>query len=766
MSLDAPAHRGPYRIEALIGAGGMGRVYRARDTRLQRLVAIKILAESPDTDGARLRLLAEARAASALNHPNICTVYEVGELDGQPFIAMELVEGRTLTDAIPPDGLPAAAVCRYGAQVAAALGHAHDRGIVHRDLKSANVFLTSDGRAKVLDFGLAVSLPASEDQTASAQFLTTDVVAGTLAYMPPEVLQGRSAGAASDVWSLGVLLYEMTEGVLPFRAATVAALSAAILGAEPPPMSRAVPPGLRNLIARCLRKAAGERYARAGEVASALEALGDDAGRRQERAEAAPMRSIAVLPFHDLSQDPSNTSLAVGLADATITELALVKALLVRPTAAILRYRDSPIDPVQAGLELGVYAVVHGTFQRSGPRVRVTVQLVATSDGRSLWGTKVSTSLDDVFEIQDEVSRQVAGALQVELTQGDERRLAHAPRVAGEAYALYAEGRLHAFHESVEHVSKAVELFERAVEADAGFAQAHASLADVYLRVAHTWDPDGDWRARAERANERALALDADLPEGHHVRGRLAWSAQAGFNHAAAIRAFMAAIAGRPSLNEAHHWLGIVLFHVGLMERSLIHFERAIAISPNDLVALLHEGYCQYLLGDFPRAAALSRAAMTRTPSLWTCYQLALAEIQIGALDEAEQTVSLAARTYPGDVLCYPIRGLVAARRGDIDEADRQVELTVRNKRAFGHYHHAQYDVACIHALAGRRSLAIEWLTAAARNGFPCAAFFERDPLLASIRGEAAYRTLMQDLAAECASYERLYRDLGESSAS
>ena len=362
------------------------------------------------------------------------------------------------------------------------------------------------------------------------------------------------------------------------------------MAGEPATLPPRLPASLRRVITRCLRKPPGERYQRAGEVASALEAAAETVERAPD---AEAMRSIAVLPFHDLAQDPANASLGVGLADATITELALVKALLVRPTAAILRYQGAHVDPVQAGLELGVDAVVHGAFQRSGQRVRVTVQLVATSGGRSLWATKVNTSLDDVFELQDEVSRQVAGALEVELTQGDERRLAHVPRAGGQAYALYAEGRVHAFQETIEHISTAVDLFERAVQADPDFARAHASLADAYLRMAHTWDPDGDWYAHAERASQRALALDADLPEGHHVRGRLAWSARAGFDHGAAIRAFMAAIAGRPNLNESHHWLGIVLFHVGLFDESLAHFERALAISPSDAVAVMHAGYCQ-----------------------------------------------------------------------------------------------------------------------------------------------------------------------------
>jgi serine/threonine protein kinase/Tfp pilus assembly protein PilF len=761
MALEGRTQLGSYRIDARIGAGGMGQVYRARDLRLERPVAIKILTHAPDAEQARTRLLAEARAASALNHPHICTIYEVGEIDEQPFIAMELVEGRSLTDTIPREGLSTDAVARYGVHIAEGLHHAHDRGIVHRDLKSANVIVTSDGRAKILDFGLATGIWAPPDAaTRSGAPFARGEIAGTLPYMPPEVLQGGHAGPSSDIWSLGVLLYEMASGMLPFRGGTPLATSDSILNGEPAPLPGRVPPSLRRVIARCLRKQPGERYQRAGEIAAALQAIRDGVDHGRADSQTDPVaKSIAVLPFHDLAQNPADASLGLGLADATITELAMVKELLVRPTAAILRFQGTQVDPVQAGLELGVDSVVHGTFQRLGGRVRVTVQLVATDSGRSLWGTKVSTSLDDVFDLQDEVSRQVADALQVELTQSDERRLARS-HVSGKAYALFAEGRLHAFQESIEHVSTAVGLFERAIEADPGFARAYASLADAYLRIDHTWDPDGDWFARGEKACEQALALDPGLAEGHHLRGRLAWSAQRRFDHATAIRAFMAAVAGRPNLNESHHWLGIVLFHVGMFNESLDCFSRARAISPDDMVALMHEGYCQYLRGDYQRALELSTEAITWAPSLWARYQLALAELQTGALDAAERTVNLAARTYPGDVLCYPVRGLIAARRGQADEADRQIALTIRNQKAFGHYHHAQYDVACIHALLGRKDRALEWLHDGAHNGFPCAAFFEHDPLLASIRNEPAFDALMRDLRAECDGYARLYRTL------
>ncbi|HTL04032.1 MAG TPA: serine/threonine-protein kinase, partial [Vicinamibacterales bacterium] len=336
MALEGRTQLGSYRIDARIGAGGMGQVYRARDLRLERPVAIKILTHAPDAEQARTRLLAEARAASALNHPHICTIYEVGEIDEQPFIAMELVEGRSLTDTIPREGLSTDAVARYGVHIAEGLHHAHDRGIVHRDLKSANVIVTSDGRAKILDFGLATGIWAPPDAaTRSGAPFARGEIAGTLPYMPPEVLQGGHAGPSSDIWSLGVLLYEMASGMLPFRGGTPLATSDSILNGEPAPLPGRVPPSLRRVIARCLRKQPGERYQRAGEIAAALQAIRDGVDHGRADSQTDPVaKSIAVLPFHDLAQNPADASLGLGLADATITELAMVKELLVRPTAA------------------------------------------------------------------------------------------------------------------------------------------------------------------------------------------------------------------------------------------------------------------------------------------------------------------------------------------------------------------------------------------------------------------------------------------------
>ena len=362
--------------------------------------------------------------------------------------------------------------------------------------------------------------------------------------------------------------------------------------------------------------------------------------------------------------------------------------------------------------------------------------------------------------MQDEVSRKIAAALEVELSPADEGRLARVARPSGEAYELYLKGRASLLRgEDVRDVNEAIKWFEKAAEVDPAFPQAWAGLADAYVRMAFTYDPAGDWYARAQSMCERALALDPRLPEGRYIRARLVWSPDGGFDHAAAIREFTAAAAERPGLVEVHTWLGVVLLHLSEFEGASREFSEALRIQPDALIAELHFGYCRLLEGRFLEALDLSRAASRKAPSAWASYQLAHAELRLGLLDPVRHTVDQASRLFPGDVLFFPLRGLLAASAGDRDRARQQIDLVVANRQAFGHYHHAEYDVACIHALLGDTGAALDWLSRAAHNGFPCHAFFEADPLLASVRGEAHFSELMSELQEECNRYRLLYSE-------
>ncbi len=794
MALSTGTRLGSYEVLAPLGAGGMGEVYRARDARLGREIAIKVLPDrfASDTE-AVARFEREAFAVAALSHPNIVSIFDFGRYEGISFAVMELLGGETLREKLAAGALPARKAADYAAQIVRGLAAAHARGVIHRDLKPENLFVTKDGYVKILDFGLARrtlerSLDATGREQAAAaghrmaeqspsaipteivpaQLTEPGVILGTVGYMSPEQVRGEPADARSDIFSFGAVLYEMLAGARPFRRDSPAETLTAILRDEPPEMpeeARLASPALERIARRCLEKDPEARFQLARDLAFAIEAVegtrpprarpaGDAVGPAESR------RSVAVLFFKDLAGNPENEYLGLGLADSTITELSLVKSLLVRPTAAILRYRDRTVDPEQAGRELGVDAVVDGSFQRSGPRLRVTVQLIATADGRSLWGSKIDTTLDDIFRMQDEVSRRIAQALEVELSPADEKRLARAARPAGKANELYLKARAHLLFARVDDVNAAIEDFEKALREDPGSVHALVGLATAYARMGFTFDPDRDWLERAEAMSGRALAIEPGLPEGRYLQGILAWTPRRGFDHAGAIRDFLAAIAGSPNLTEAHERLGVVLFHVAMLEESAAHARQALATNPDDRLAKAHLGLCRYLEGRNAEALELSLAAERGNPAAWGDYQIALCHLRLGDFESALGRADQASRRVPGDPLASSLRGLIAAARGDEAGAREQIALTAGQTKSFGHYHHVQYDLACIHALIGEKERALDWLADAARNGFPCYSFFERDSFLNSIRGEERFDRLMDELRAECGGYQRLYRDI------
>ena len=477
---------GQYRITGRLGQGGMGEIFSARDEKLNRTVAVKFIANARmDSDASRRLFLREARAAAALDHPFICTVHDVLEHKGQPVIVMERVEGETLQARISRGALSVEQVVQVALEIAEALAAAHERGIVHRDVKTANIMITPGGHVKVMDFGLALMLmSAPDDQTAHRSEELQSRVAGTLPYMAPEVLRGESATPASDLYALGVVMFEMATGQRPFAGKTDAVLISEILEhspAAPRQVNQDVPRALENLIVQLLSKDSAKRPSAADVI-------------QELRAFAAPKRhttqSLAVLPFRALTSDPESAHLGLALADATTSELALVRSLVVRPTAAILRYHEAAPDTTQAARDLGVDFVVTGTFQRAGSRLRVSVQLVSTSEERPLWSTKIDTSIEDIFAMQDEVSRKIVEALQLELTSDEERRLAKRPQASGDALDLYFKGRVALLHETVPAVNQGIEYFERALQIEPGNAAISIALADAYCRLAFTWDPE------------------------------------------------------------------------------------------------------------------------------------------------------------------------------------------------------------------------------------------------------------------------------------
>ena len=767
MTLAAGSRLGPYEILAKLGEGGMGVVYRAHDERLGREVAIKVLpSEVAGDPERRQRFEHEARATGRVNHPNLLAIYDLGEHEGVLYLVTELLDGATLRTRLGEGLPPRESVLGWARGILDGLAAAHARGIVHRDLKPENLFLTSDGRIKILDFGLAKLVESTASPLAATRTWTrmtgSGHIVGTVGYMAPEQVRGATVDARTDLFAFGAILYELLSGRRAFQRESPFDTLAAILTESPAPLGADVAPPLARLVERCLEKDPARRFQSAFDLALALDALAGAVPVPIAPASASPRTgavTVAVLAFRDLAAEPSGAELGIGLADAIITELAAAKALLVRPTSATLRYREAPATPEQVGRELGVDAVVEGCFQRAGSRLRVTVQLVAVGDGRSLWAAKIDTALDDVFRVQDEISRRVADALAGELAPSGAGPATRS-RPAAEAQELYLRGRGHLAREALEESNAAIEDFEEAVAADPGFALAWAGLADAYLSVYLDFDPDPRWFARAEAACERALALDSALPEARYLRGRIAWSTQGGWNHRLALSECAAAVTARPGLHEAWHRLGTVLCHVSLLEESAACFARAHAINPDDLASYAIFGFCRFLQLRTVEALSINEEVWAKAPSTWVAYQSTLCLIHLGRLGDAERLAEVAARRFPGSPLLLSTRALLAALAGKGEEARREIAAVEQNRRALNHYHHAQYEIATSLAQLGASREALTELTAAALNGFPCADFFARDPLLEPLRIEPGFAQLLAELEAGRLGYQALWRQL------
>ncbi len=495
-----------YEILEKIGEGGMGVVYRARDTRLNRFVALKFLPPPVGyaTD-ARVRFVTEARAASALNHPNVATVYDIGDTETSSFIAMELVDGESLRARLGRDRLGIPEVISLGAQVADGLHAAHSKGIVHRDVKPDNLLLTRDGGIKITDFGIA-KLEGNH-----AKVTHTGTTLGTLAYMSPEQVLADNVDHRSDLWSLGIVLYEMLAGVTPFTRDREAAILYEILSEDVPPLEahrHDVPPRLREIVMRLLQKEPGRRPVSAQEVAEHLRGA-TAATVAAAVAAPAPAKSIAVLYFENMSSDRESDYVCAGITEDIITDLSKVRELRVVSRTDMLPFRNKEINIRQVAEALRVNYVLEGSVRKAGNRIRITAQLINAQDGFHLWADRFDGLLDDIFDLQNEVARRIAEALKVSLTQTEEASLAKKPTDDLRAYDLYLRGRELLLRRGKRNTETALRMFEAALDMDRNFARAYAALAEACTYMYEWYDGNAAWLARAIEMNEQALLRDA-----------------------------------------------------------------------------------------------------------------------------------------------------------------------------------------------------------------------------------------------------------------
>lgn len=757
MSLTPGRKLAHYEILAPIGAGGMGVVYRALDTRLGREIAIKVLPAEVAADPGRLaRFEREARTVAALNHPNIVVLHSIEEADGVRFLTMELVGGRTLDAEVRPGGQPLERLLELGAPLAEALEAAHGRGVVHRDLKPRNVMVTAEGRIKVLDFGLAKPAaggpagPESDAPTEPALSVAGQVL-GTVPYMAPEQVRGADADARTDLFALGVMLYQLASGRHPFAGGSLADLTTAILRDAPRPLAALrpdLPEGFTRLVGRCLEKDPAARPGSARELAAELRALrGIPAAGAAAAGDGEAIRSLAVLPLENVSRDPAQEYFADGMTEALISDLARLESLRVISRRSAMAYKGvtKPL-PVIAG-ELGVDAILEGSALLVGNRVRINVQLVAARRDETLWSERYDRSLEDVLDLQSEVAGAVARKIALMLTPSEATRLAERRQVNPEAHIEYLKGKHTAEATSPQAIELSIRYFQRALELDPGHAAAWAGLGECHAtRASRGMAPPAEAMEEARRTATKALELDPSLAEAHAVLGQVY---QRDRDYPRALAALRRAIELNPGLASAWQVLGRAHYCAGRHAEAQEAMLRAVSLDPLSMIIHTAVGDAYYYAREYEESVRWYRKAIELDPRFDGAHtDLARSLEALGCFDEAREQYE-EGRRLAGSV-AGPSFGLahLAASRGDEAEARRILAelVAARAQRVV-----SAWGIAAVHACLGDADEAFRWLETAIEEHATGLVFLRVHPRLDAIREDPRYAEMVRRLQLDSA---------------
>jgi serine/threonine protein kinase/tetratricopeptide (TPR) repeat protein len=772
---------GPYEILAPLGAGGMGEVYRARDTRLGREVAIKVLPDHLARDPDSLaRFEREARAVAALAHPNILDIHDIGSESGFQYLVTELLEGESLRQRLTGSPLPWRTAVEIGLAVADGLASAHAHGIVHRDLKPENVFLTFDGRVKILDFGLARLEPkkSTESSPTIATPTRTGTVMGTAGYMSPEQARGGHADPRSDIFSLGCILYEMATGKRAFFAGNAAETLVAILRDEPRDPGDLVPDlpdHLRLVILRCLAKYPDSRFESARDLAFALKVAGTESARSPlappaKRRLARPIfllagaaavtvllisgvrawfhrdgriDSLAVLPFTNASQDPNAEYLSAGITESVINNLLQLRELRVIPRASVFEYKGER-DPLKAGRALDVRAVLTGKVTQVGDSLVVQAELTDVKRGTELWGKRFEARLSDAFEVQENIAQEILKSLRLRLSGGDEERVAKRYTEDAEAYKLYLKGRLYWNRRTDDSIEKSIGFFQEAIARDPRYALAYAGLADSYLLVAFYGAlPPKEVLPKAREAAMRALEIDRNLAEGHALLADLKYQFE--WDWTGAEREFRRAIELNPNYSTAHQWYANYLAVLGRTKEACVEILRAENLDPLNPVISMDVGHtCYYTSGDYRKAIEQYRKVLELNPDFVLAhFYLGLAHVRRNDLADAVSEIEIVKHLAPGQPDPIALLGYtygIAGRRAEAEQA--LAELKSLSKRRYV----SAFPLVWVYVGLGDRDRAFEWLEKAYEERAGRIVYVYGEPAFNPLRSDPRFRDLLRRL--------------------
>jgi serine/threonine protein kinase/tetratricopeptide (TPR) repeat protein len=784
-----------FRVIEKLGAGGMGVVYKAVDLRLDRPVALKFLPDNLAQDSQALeRFRREARAASALNHPGICTIYDIGEQNGRAFIAMEFIDGETLRSHLHGKPLPLEVTLKLGIQIAEALDAAHDEGIIHRDIKPANIFVTRRGQAKILDFGLAKLVPkgiarphadSSSDSSGEVPDSTSTVgiISGTPSYMSPEQIRGDNLDPRTDIFSLGLLLYEMATGRQAFSGGTGGAIIEAVLMRSPVPartINPDIPAKLEEIINKALHKEREQRHQHAADIRADLQRLerGTDSGwnAAQDSAPSAPIShisdfqstgqytarnpttqtqtgalravrvskiidSLAVLPFENASRDPEHEYLSDGIAGSLINILATVPKLRVMAQSTVFRYKGRGMDPQAVGRELNVRAVLTGRIMQSGGSLRIGTELVDVATGSQLWGSQYDRKSGDIFAIQDEISNEISEKLRLKLTRAEKKRLTKRQTDDPEAYRLYLKGRHHWDQWTEDGFYKAIEYFQQAVDKDPGYALAHTGLADSYVLLGwNSYLPPKDAFPEAKIASMRALQLDPDLGEAHTPLSAVLWLYDWHWPRAEAE--FKRSLALSPAHPTASHWYAEYLMTIGRQEEAIATMKSSQELDPLSLIISVAIGRAFYMAHRYDDALDQLRRTVELDPNYpvthWILGQLLrkMGSYEL-AIAEGEKGVKLSG----GSPIMNGALAQTLATAGRKNEAIQILDgLTKLSTQKYV----APYFFAGIHIGLGEYERAMEYLEKSHEEHSHWLIYLHIDPSMDALRSNPHFQDLLK----------------------